>query len=148
MSPFSLRHHPVRRPLALILLLALTVPLPAVAKDVRVAGVGVRQCSEWLQWKEAKNGEARALVLEWAHGFIAGHNVYARSGGEPANSVVADAKVLAPLLDSYCQRNPQSRILGGVVEITQSLGGAKVNVAPKAPAPQNPRPDTKIERES
>ena len=146
--PSILRHPSLRRSLALTRLLALAVPLPAAAKDVRVSGVGIRQCSEWLQWKEAQNGEARALALEWAHGFIAGHNVYARSGGEPANSVVADAKVLAPLLDSYCQRNPKSRLLGGVVEITQSLGGAKVNVAPKAPAGQNPRPDTKTERES
>jgi hypothetical protein len=116
-----------------------------LAKDVKVSGMGIRKCSEWQQWKDARNGEARAMALEWAHGFIAGHNVYARTGTEAASSVVADAKVLVPLLDSYCQKNPESRILSGVVAITQSLGGAKINLTPKAPPPQNPRPQDKGE---
>ena len=39
-------------------------------------------------------------------GFIAGHNVYSGSGS--SNSVVADAKVLLPLIDSFCEsRIPQ-----------------------------------------
>jgi hypothetical protein len=120
----------------------------AMARDVKVSGMGVRKCAEWQQWKEEKSGEPRAMVLEWTQGFIAGHNVYARSGTEAANSVIADTKILIPLLDSYCQKNPDSRILSGVVEITQSLGGAKINLAPKAPASQPLRKQNKGEFES
>lgn len=120
----------------------------AMARDVQLSGMGIRKCSEWLQWKEAKNGEARAMALEWTQGFIAGHNIFARKGGAPANSVVASSTVLIPLLDSYCQKSPDQRIFTGVVEITRSLGGAGVNMAPKPPAPQAPQPDTSKERES
>jgi hypothetical protein len=120
----------------------------ALARDVKLSGMGIRKCAEWQQWKEEKQGEPRAMALEWTQGFIAGHNVYARSGAEAAASVVADTKVLIPLLDSYCQKNPDSRIFSAVIEITQSLGGAKVNVAPKAAPAQPPRPSNKKEFES
>lgn len=138
---------------ASIVCFALQVQL-AEARDVKLSGMGVRKCSEWQQWKEANNGEARATALEWAQGFIAGHNIYARSGNEPASSVVADSKVLVPLLDAYCQKHPDERLFQGVVGITQSLGGAKVNMEPKSPAapsspmPMNPRPSKKGEQES
>jgi hypothetical protein len=132
--------------LALMLLLALTPDgAQAQSRDVKLSGMGIRKCSEWQQWKEAGNAESRALVLEWTQGFIAAHNVYARTGTTAASPVVASVSVLIPLLDSYCQKNPGERILSGVIEITTSLGGAKVNVTPKttpAPAP-NPRPDNK-----
>lgn len=137
-----------RTALVLAALLALLTGSNAVAADVRVSGMGVRQCSEWAQWKEENKGEARALTLEWAQGFMAGHNVYARVGHQQINSVVADVKVLSPLIDIYCQRNPQARILAAVIEITQSLGGAKVNLAPKAPPAKDPQPDKGRERES
>lgn len=126
----------------------------AQARDVKLSGMGIRKCSEWQQWKEAGNGEARATALEWAQGFIAGHNVYARSGTAPASSVVADSKVLIPLLDTYCQKNPESRIFLGVISITQSLGGARIKLSPPrsgqpAPAmPSTPRPDKKGQQES
>lgn len=125
----------------------------AAARDVKLSGMGIRKCSEWQQWKEAGNGEARATALEWAQGFIAGHNVYARSGTQPASSVVADSKVLIPLIDTYCQKNPESRLFIGVLSIVQSLGGAKVNLTPPptgpaAPMPLTPRPDKKGEQAS
>jgi hypothetical protein len=128
-------------------------PVPAEpqakSRDIRVGGMGIRKCSEWLQWKEGQNGEARALSLEWAQGFIAGHNIYARQANNvPASSVVADTKVLVPLLDTYCQKYPDNRLLNGVIEITKSLGGAGVNFAPK-PAPKPaPRPESKGPQES
>jgi hypothetical protein len=132
------------------LVLALLAPALAGAqaqpRDVKLTGAGIRQCSEWLQWKESRNTEARAMVLEWAQGFIAGHNVYARTG--TASPIIANVSVLIPLLDSYCQKKPGDRILSGVVEITQSLGGAKVNLAPKTPPPQNPRPESKSRLDS
>ncbi len=134
--------------LSLVTALLLTGHVDAWSRDVRVSGMGVRKCSDWSQWKDDKNGEARALTLEWASGFFAAHNVYAPKGYEQATSVVADAKVLVPLLDAYCQKNPDNRILNGVIEITQSLGGAKINITPKAPTPAAPRPETKKERES
>lgn len=125
--------------LALLAALLSAMSLPALGKDIRISGFGTRKCSEWQEWKTAQNGEARAMAVEWANGFIAGHNVYARNGSEPASSVVADAKTLAALLDNYCQKNPDGRILTGVIDITQSLGGAKISIAPKtqtpAPAP-------------
>lgn len=111
-------------------------------RDVKLSGAGIRKCGEWRHWKESHNTEARALVLEWAQGFIAGHNVYARAGEKTSSPVIANVSVLIPLLDSYCQKNPEDRILSGVAEITHGLGGAKVNLAPKAPPPQNPRPGT------
>lgn len=130
-------------------LLLLGAGADALARDIRLSGMGVRQCGEWTQWKTDNKGEARALTLEWAQGFIAGHNVYARiANNQPANSVVADVKVLSPLIDAYCQRNPQGRVLAAVIEITQSLGGAKVNLAPKAPPGKDPQPDPSRERES
>lgn len=115
----------------------------AQSKDIKLSGMGVRKCSQWLQWKESRNAESRAMVLEWAQGFISGHNVYVRTGS--ASPVVASVSVLIPLLDAYCQKNPEERILAGVIEITQNLGGAKVNLAPKAPStlPSNPSPEQK-----
>lgn len=126
---------------ALILALSFAVPGNAQTstKEVKITGMGLRKCAEWQQWKETRNGEARAMALEWAQGFIAGHNVYTRSDADAASSVVADVKALIPLMDSFCERNPDSRILSVVIQITQSLGGAKVRVDPKAPAPKTPQ---------
>ena len=135
----------------MITLVALVFHAPvSIGRDAKLAGMGVRKCSEWMQWKEARNGEARATALEWAQGFIAGHNVYARN----ASSVVANTNVLVPLLDAYCQKNPENRLFLGVIEINQSLGGAKVNASPNAPSapampmPKAPRSDQKGEQES
>lgn len=130
--------------LSLLLLAAPAADVLAQSRDVKLSGMGIRKCNEWQQWKEAGNTESRAMVLEWTQGFIAGHNVYARTGTTAASPVVASVSVLIPLLDSYCQKNPEGRILSGVIEITTSLGGAKVNLTPKtAPAPTpapNPAP--------
>ena len=138
---------------ALALLLA--PPLAALAaesKEVKLSGMGIRKCSEWQHWKETRNNESRAMALEWAQGFISGHNVYARTGGTAASAVVANVTVLIPLLDSYCQKNPGERILAGVVEITKGLGGTKIDLTPKTPTPPlpstPPRPDTKGRQES
>ena len=51
--------------------------------------------------------------------------------------------MLIPLLDAYCRKNPEERIFSGVIEITKGLGGAKVNLTPKAPSqtPPTPQPD-------
>lgn len=144
MSIPSLRTAATVPALALMLLLATTPgSVAAQSRDVKLSGMGIRKCSEWQQWKNAGNAESRALALEWTQGFIAGHNVYARTGTTAASPVVASVSVLIPLLDSYCQKNPEERILSGVIEITTSLGGAKVNVTPKATPAPNPRPENK-----
>jgi hypothetical protein len=144
------RHRAAAPLLASLLVPALLIAgmSAAEAQDVRLSGMGVRKCSEWQQWKEAQNGEARASALLWAQGFIAGHNVYARSGNQQANSVVASDKVLIPLLDMYCQKNPDTKIISGVIEIIQNLGGSKINIAPKQPPRTDPRPNSKGESES
>ena len=129
--------------LALVLLAAPFDGVQAQSRDVKLSGLGIRKCSEWQQWKAAGNAESRAMALEWAQGFIAGHNVYARTGTAAASPVVASVSVLIPLLDSYCEKNPEERILSGVIGITTSLGGAKVNVTPKAAPAPNPRPENK-----
>ncbi|MBK9019463.1 MAG: hypothetical protein IPL72_05455 [Sulfuritalea sp.] len=130
--------------LTLALLLAATDgSAQSPSRDVKLAGMGIRKCTEWQQWKDARNTESRAMVLEWAQGFIAGHNIYARSGSTTTSPVVASVAVLIPLLDAYCQKNPEQRIFSGVVEITQSLGGAKVNITPKATPPRAPQPEQK-----
>lgn len=142
MRPFA----PLAAGLAGLCLVALA---PAVnAAEVRVSGIGVRKCAEWSEWKTASNGQARATTLEWAQGFIAGHNVYAQVSSNNAPSVVADTKILVTLLDSFCEKNPDQRIVAGMIGITQSLGGAKPFQKPKAPAQPNPRPDDKSPRES
>ena len=126
-----------------VLLTALPATAQTQTKDIRMTGVGTRKCSEWVDWKTANNGEARATTIEWIQGFMSAHNLYAR-----ANSVVADNKILLPLLDAYCEKNATQRIFNAAIEITQSLGGAKVNITPKPPTPENPRPDSKGPRES
>lgn len=140
--------HYIRNALAAIACIVVSAhPLPASAqtsRDVKVSGVGTRKCTEWQQWREARNGEAQATALEWAQGFIAGHNIYSRSG---ANSIVADNKLLLPLIDNYCQHNAASPLFNAVVEITQNLGGARINMAPKATPQSAPRAN-KNERES
>ncbi|MCM2287777.1 MAG: hypothetical protein NDI67_02010 [Sulfuritalea sp.] len=133
--------------LSALTLVLLAPPLAdAQPREVKLSGMGVRKCSDWQQWKESRNNESRAMALEWAQGFIAGHNVYARSGA--ASPVVANVSVLIPLLDSYCQKNPSERILVGVVEITKGLGGSKVDLTPKAPPRGNPQPEQKGKQES
>jgi|SRR5687768_3282053 len=125
------------------LILALAFPATGNAQTpgpgVKISGMGLRKCAEWQEWKESRNGEARAMALEWAQGFIAGHNVYTRHNAEAVTSIVADVKVLIPLMDNFCERNPDSRILSVVIQITQSLGGAKVRVEPRAPAQKSPQ---------
>ena len=141
---------PARPFAAALLILASALAAPgagAQQRDVRVSGLGIRKCAEWQQWKQQNNGEVRAMALEWATGFIAGHNVYGRNGNEPANSVVAESTVLATLLDSYCQKHPDNRILSGVIDINQSLGGVKTQVAPKKPTAP-PAGENKAPRES
>lgn len=119
---------------AALLLGQFAEPALAANWDVRIAGVGARPCSDWLDWKNTQKGELRAMALEWTQGFITAHNVYARANNASVNSVIADAKVLLTLLDAYCQKTPESRILNGVLEVTRSLGGASVNIVPKSPA--------------
>ena len=143
MSIHRLRAVALLPALVLVLLAAPFDGVQAQSRDVKLSGMGTRKCGEWQQWKAAGNTESRALALEWAQGFIAAHNIYARSGTTAASPVVASVSVLIPLLDSYCQKNPEERILSGVIEIMQSLGGAKVNVAPKAAPAPNPRPENK-----
>lgn len=132
--------------LALALLAPTLASAQGQSREVKLSGMGVRKCSDWLQWKESRNNESRAMALEWAQGFIAGHNVYARSGN--ASPVVANVSVLIPLLDSYCQKNPGERILVGVVEITKGLGGSKVDLTPKPSPRGNPQPEQKGKQES
>jgi hypothetical protein len=132
---------------SILLVLPLAAAL-AQAKDVKISGMGIRTCGEWQQWKEARNAESRAMVLEWALGFIAGHNVYARTGGTMASPVVASVSVLIPLLDAYCLKNPQERILSGVIEITQGMGGARITVSPKVAPPPNPSPEKRSQHDS
>lgn len=141
-----------KTPAIALAFLLLPLSTDTMAAEIRVSGAGIRKCSEWQQWKDDKNGEARAMMIEWAYGFIAGHNVYAPKGYPQANSVVVDAKILIPLLDAYCQKSPDNRILSGVMEITQSLGGARLNMspntAPPSAPPSAPKPDPKKERDS
>lgn len=146
--PIRLRAAAIVPALALVMLAAPFDNAQALSRDVKLSGMGVRKCSEWLQWKAAGNTESRAMVLEWAQGFIAGHNVYARTGTTAASPVVASVSVLIPLLDSYCQKNPEDRMLSGIVEITKSLGGAKVKLAPKAVPAPNPQPGNKSRLDS
>lgn len=148
MTPNRIRATGAIAGFAALFVLADAALAQTATRDVKVAGMGLRKCSEWQQWKDGKNGEARALALEWAEGFISGHNVYARRGNEPMSSVVADTKVLIPLLDSYCQKSPENRILNGVIEITQSLGGARINLSPRPVVPQGSSPQKKHEQES
>jgi hypothetical protein len=136
--------------LSMAMLLPLCIPLAADAqtpaqgqvtsRDIRVSGVGKSRCSEWNAWKEGQKGQERATALEWAQGFIAGHNVYARVNNLPPNSVVADNRILIPLLDTYCQQYPDSLLLNGMIEIIKNLGGVGINVTPKAPARPAPAP--------
>lgn len=58
--------------------------------------------------------------------------------------------MLIPLLDAYCKKNPDERILAGVVEITRELGGVKVDLTPKPSGPgiPPPRKDEKGGRDS
>ena len=120
----------------------------AQPREVKLSGMGVRKCSEWRQWKESANHEMRAMTLEWTQGFIAGHNVYARTGTETVSPVIATATVLIPLLDSFCLKNPEQRILVGVIEITKNLGGTKVDLTPKTPPQRNPQPERKDKLDS
>lgn len=119
---------------------ALLFALPAAAVDVRISGYGTRSCTDWLAWKNEASGESRAMGLVWAQGFITGHNIYAPALKGGGGVVVADNKVLLTLLDAYCQKAPNSRLLNGVIDITRSLGGTAVNLnQPGAPA-SAPRP--------
>lgn len=112
----------------------------AQSKEVTLSGMGVRKCVEWQSWKEAKDNDSRARALEWAQGFLAGHNVYARTGSGAATPVIASITVLVPLLDAFCQKNPDERILSGIVAITRELGGAKLDLTPKSSPPPSPAP--------
>jgi hypothetical protein len=134
--------------LALILLVAPLDNVQAQSRDVKLSGMGIRTCSEWQQWKVSGNAESRAMALEWAQGFIAGHNVYARTGTAATSPVVASVSVLIPLLDAYCQKNPNERLFAGMAEITRELGGAKVDMSPKSTPPRNPQPGKKGPQES
>ena len=124
----------------------------AQSKEVTLSGMGIRKCAEWQRWKEAKDNDSRARALEWAQGFLAGHNIYARTGGGAATPVVASVTVLVPLLDASGQKNPDERILAGIAAITRELGGAKVDLAPKPALPPGatpaPRPESKGRQES
>lgn len=147
--PFLRAFTPAFRALFAVLLIAANCETAlAQSKEIKLTGMGIRKCAEWQQWKEARNTESRAMALEWAQGFIAGHNVYARGGS--AGSVVASVSVLIPLLDAYCKGNPDERILAGVVEITRELGGSKVDLAPRSPSPAPPpaRKDEKGRQDS
>lgn len=115
------------------LICLLLVAPPGFAKDIKATGIGVQTCTAWTSWKTAKNGELRAMAIEWSFGLIAGHNIYSSAAGETSGSVVVDSKVLTALLDSFCEKYPEQRILNAVADIIQSLGGTKINVAPKNP---------------
>jgi hypothetical protein len=126
-----------------VLALAAVVALPVLAaKDARVSGVGVRKCTEWNEWKEQKKGEPRAVAVEWALGFVAGHNVYTRAETTPAQ-VSPNARTVATLLDSYCEKRVDDPLLLGVIDMVKNLGGSSVNLTPKArPGRSDGKPET------
>lgn len=117
----------------LIGLWAFGAPIPGVAADreIKVSGVGVRKCAEWNRWKESRNGEARALMVDWTQGFLAGHNVFARLGWQGAAAVTASSGVILAMLDARCQASPDARLLEVVVQLAGGLGGARVELQSK-----------------
>lgn len=119
--------------MSLMGLLALGATGAAVSADreIKVSGLGVRTCAEWNRWKESRNGEARALMVEWTQGFLAGHNVFARLGWQGAAAVTASSGVILAILDARCQASPDARLLEVVVQLAGGLGGARVELQSK-----------------
>lgn len=114
--------------LAVLAIVSLAAGDALAAKDVKISGAGVRKCSEWNNWKAERNGEARAIAVEWALGFVAGHNVYSR--GDSTQSLVnPNSKTVAALLDTYCQKRPDDRLLFSVLDMVKSLGGTGVDLS-------------------
>ena len=63
------------------------------------------------------------MAIQWAQGFIAGHNIYTNASPPSSNAVPSKPAVLIPLLDSYCEAPPQSPLVAALINITKNLGG-------------------------
>lgn len=130
-----------RRALHAAVTLTLLTSATTAAREIDIEGIGIRKCSEWNSWKEEKNGEARAMAIQWAQGFLAGHNVYTSEVKGAPGPVPSKAAVLIPLMDSYCDSLPQTPIVAALINITKNLGGSRMTVLPETqlgPKPKAP----------
>ena len=133
-------------PAILVVAILLASPFALAAdefsRDVKVTGMGVSRCSDWTHWQESKNLEAQAMVIEWARGFISGHNVYSMPGPNASKSIIADPAALRTLIDNQCRRDPHSHLVFTVAHVIRSLGGIGAEIQlQRSEAPRtNPLP--------
>jgi hypothetical protein len=125
MQPKTIRH------LMFVAVVTILAGPALAAKEAKIGGVGARKCTEWNDWKSQKNGEARAVGVEWARGFIAGHNLYQRAEAS-ASQVSPDATTVATLIDNYCEKLVDQPLFYAVIDMVKRLGGASVNLVPKS----------------
>ena len=79
------------------------------------------------------------MAIQWAQGFIAGHNIYTNASPPSSNAVPSKPAVLIPLLDSYCEAPPQSPLVAALINITKNLGGSKMTVVPQSKPEEKPK---------
>lgn len=109
--------------LAIVALVVLQAGAPAGAQSVRstftVNGVGNLSCGQVLA--AAKSAPGRMEVSDWVNGFITGYNYY--NNGQLVTPPDSDTEIA--FIDVYCQTNPLSNIVAGVVSLVDKLGGKK-----------------------
>jgi hypothetical protein len=70
----------------------------------------------------AQAKEYKQMYLQWAWGFMSGHN-WVR---EKRQTRTSDDATVAVYLDNYCRRNPLSSVSAGVAALVAETGGQPV----------------------
>lgn len=89
---------------------------------IPVHGVGNHSCGKYLEFRRENNEIMTALYQQWAAGYMAGYSTLAK----PGSAVVApDLKTYSAWLDKWCNNDPASGVLSGLIALRTRLQNKK-----------------------
>ena len=92
-------------------------------------------CARWTKYKN--NPGVREYYLYWIRGFVSGHNL-ANPSQQVKVGAFPQAEEIYRHLDQYCQDNPKSSFIGGVISLLRELRDAPAAKPPPGKATAKP----------
>jgi hypothetical protein len=92
---------------------------PAPKQAIAIYGHGNALCRDYLAAQNPENLPLARNYQIWLHGFISAYNTLLSPTGDVTKGRKADAFV--PVLENYCQKNPQALFQRATIELLRGL---------------------------
>ena len=112
--------------IALLAQVAFAGSLFASDEHVYIMGAGKTSCGQYLKYRGEKNRVADALHIEWAKGFINGHDVMAfahPNAFQIGKDRFPDHATILAFSDKYCRDHPLDIFYNAISQLINDLGG-------------------------